>query len=210
MATTRSNGYVVTAAVWNAVLSRLTDDGATFSGAVNGSTGAFSSTLAVTGASTLTGNVSMGGTLALTAAGGTISERGRTTPLGEWIAVSFSAGNFTAHGGTGEVSWTVGSGDVEVNRYTLIGKTLLWSVRITQSTIGNTPNELRIVIPGGFTANHVGSFAVPYFNDNGALRDDVIATPFSTYVSIARAGGSNFLASTDATAVYFSIFLEIQ
>jgi hypothetical protein len=61
MATTRASGYVVTAAVWNAVLSRLTDDGVTFSGAVNGSTGAFSSTLAVTGAATLSSTLGVTG-----------------------------------------------------------------------------------------------------------------------------------------------------
>lgn len=62
MATTRATGYVVTASVWNAVLSRLTDDGVTFSGNFNGgsvagTTGAFSSTLAVTGGSTFSGSV---------------------------------------------------------------------------------------------------------------------------------------------------------
>jgi len=57
MATQRAAGYVVTHTVWNAVLAQLTDDGGTYSGAFNGSsvtgtTGSFSSTLAVTGATT--------------------------------------------------------------------------------------------------------------------------------------------------------------
>lgn len=60
MATVRSTGDVITASVWNAVLAQLTDDGGTYSGAFNGSTvagttGSFSSTLAVTGATTLSG-----------------------------------------------------------------------------------------------------------------------------------------------------------
>lgn len=62
MATTRASGYVVTASVWNAVLNKLTDDGNTYSGAFNGSsvagtTGSFSSTLAVTGVLTASGGI---------------------------------------------------------------------------------------------------------------------------------------------------------
>lgn len=64
MATARASGYVVTHTVWNAVLAQLTDDGGIYSGAFNGSTvtgttGSFSSTLAVTGASTLSGVVTV-------------------------------------------------------------------------------------------------------------------------------------------------------
>lgn len=64
MATPRSSGYVVTHTVWNAVLSSLTDDGLTFSGNFNGgsvagTTAAFSSTLAVTGAATFGNGISL-------------------------------------------------------------------------------------------------------------------------------------------------------
>lgn len=59
MATTRSDGYVVTATDWNAVHSRLTDDGATYSGTV---TGAFAgTTLGVSGAATFNAGVTFSG-----------------------------------------------------------------------------------------------------------------------------------------------------
>ena len=210
MATARASGYVVTHTVWNAVLAQLTDDGGTYSGAFNGSTvagttGSFSSTLAVTGA------VTMGSTLALTAAGGTIKERARTTPMGEWIAVTFSAGDFTADGGVGS-AWTVASGDVADNRYMLVGKTLWYSVRVATSTVGGSPTSLRVAIPGGFTANATTSVACGYMNDAGTSRRDVLVEAGSgvTYVSIQRDAGTAFADATNTTYVYFVIPIEIQ
>jgi len=113
MATTRGNGYVVTAAVWNAVLSRLTDDGATFSGAVNGSTGAFSSTLAVTGASTLSGIVGVAATpisgrsLVVGGAGDdtAVTDAGNKTSS---LLISTSAGS-GGHGGSIELGFGRGA-----------------------------------------------------------------------------------------------------
>lgn len=215
MATTRASGYVVTAAVWNAVLNKLTDDGNTYSGAFNGSsvagtTGSFSSTLAVTGASTLTGAVSMGSTLALTAAGGTIKERGRTTAMGEWIAVSFSAGNFDA---ISTAEWTVDSGDVDSNRYMLVGKTLWWNLRVGSTTVVSGDEGLDYLIatiPGGFTANATSAVAAAYLNDNGTVRSGLVeAISGTTEVRISRNDGVDLAASTNGTYVYFLIAIEV-
>lgn len=57
MATSRASGYVVTATVWNAVLSRLTDDGVTFSGNFNGGSVAGTTGAFTTGVATGTGAV---------------------------------------------------------------------------------------------------------------------------------------------------------
>lgn len=93
MATTRSAGYVVTAAVWNAVLSRLTDDGVTFSGNVNGgsiagTTGSFSSTLAVTGAVTLSSTLAASGVATFSAGANraVVIDRSGTSDVGLQIA----------------------------------------------------------------------------------------------------------------------------
>ena len=207
MATSRATGYVPTATVWNNLFTSINDAGTIWSGAVDGSTGAFSSTLAVTGASTLTGNVSMGGTLALTAAGGTIKERARSTALGEWIAVSYSAGDFTSNTN----KWDVASGDVALNRYTLIGKTLIWSLGISASSVTDaSETELRATIPGGFTSAARSYVSVAYMSDNSTLRDDAYASAStSTYVSISRTSGAAWASSTNATSVYFQIAIEI-
>ena len=80
---------------------------------------------------------------------GTIKERGRTTPLGEWIDVGFTASNFTSNTGT----WTVTSGGQQTYAYMVIGKTLwiILSIIQTNSTITGTPTELWVTLPSGFT-----------------------------------------------------------
>jgi hypothetical protein len=68
---------------------------------------------------------------------------------GVWQAVPFSAANFA---GVSPITWTVASGDVSNNRYTLIGQTLIWSFYLTNSTLGGTVgNMLTILVPGGKT-----------------------------------------------------------
>jgi hypothetical protein len=142
---------------------------------------------------------------------GTIRERARTTPLGEWIAVSHDALDFSAGG---FYSWTVEAGDVLTNRYTLIGKTMLWTLRVGSSSVlvDNGPfTNVRAKIPGGFNANASGSFAAGYFNDNGTVRSMLVeSSAGSAWVVCSRLDGGNIATSTNGTFVYFSIFVELE
>lgn len=70
-------------------------------------------------------------------------EKGRTTPVGHWIDIAFSASNFGATGGT----WTVASGNVLRNSYCLIGKTAYYMLRVVNSTISAGCSSLNIVLP---------------------------------------------------------------
>lgn len=127
-----------------------------------------------------------------------------------WSSVTFSAGNFT---GNGAQTWTVASGDVTSNKYIECGKTMTWSVQIDTSSVGGTPNtELRATVPNGRTI--VGrSFArAALVTDNGTVRDNILVRALSgnTYVSLIRTDlSSNWAASTDNTAVYFTIAFEV-
>ena len=76
-------------------------------------------------------------------------EKGRTSPLGHWVTVPFNAANFL---GTSGMTWTVTAGNVANNRYCLIGRTLIWSLYISTSTLGGTASgALELAIPGGYT-----------------------------------------------------------
>lgn len=81
---------------------------------------------------------------------GGYKERSRSVAMGEWTTPAFNAGDFTAGGAQ---TWTVGSGDVITYEYSLVGKKLTVAFVILTSTIGGTPNpDLRIAVPGGFSA----------------------------------------------------------
>ena len=54
-----------------------------------------------------------------------VYEKGRTTPMGHWIDVAYSAGNFAATTG----NWTVDAGDVETYAYALVGRTMTFTWR---------------------------------------------------------------------------------
>jgi hypothetical protein len=144
--------------------------------------------------------------------GSTISERGRTTPMGEWINVTFSAGNFT---GNGSMTWTLASGDQVTFKYTLIGKTMIVSVVLQTTTVGGTPNtDLRIAIPGGFTAA-VAMVSPCDIVDNGTFpttsaRGRMSVAAGATQIVINTATGGNWTASTDQTHVRGQIAFEVS
>jgi len=69
---------------------------------------------------------------------------------GLWIDVAFSAANFTAAGGG---TWTIGPAAVIRNKYTLIGKTMVYSVYISwfsgDNVVAGTVTSVTIAIPAG-------------------------------------------------------------
>lgn len=95
---------------------------------------------------------------------GPISERGRSTALGAWLAAPYVAGNFAA---SGSAHWTVLPANLFTFAYTLIGTTLLVTWAIDGSALSvATAGHLTIAIPGHVTAARfqLGTFG---YDDNG-------------------------------------------
>lgn len=136
-------------------------------------------------------------------------ERSRSTAMGEWIPVPYSAGNFTA---SGSMSWTVTSGEQITYAYMLIGKTMTLEYAINLSTVGGTPDtELRIAIPGGFVAQTTAVLSAIRAFDNGS---DTVGFNGSvagqTYIRSWRSGFSNWAASTTNTTVQGVAIFQVQ
>jgi hypothetical protein len=91
---------------------------------------------------------------------GTIKERGRTTPMGEWI-------DFTPTLSASAGTWTVGT--IVTKRYMLIGKTMFIAFEIDNSNVSNAAVELQLTIPGGFNAAQQSSGAYVYKDAGGAF-----------------------------------------
>ena len=64
---------------------------------------------------------------------------------GLWANVPFLASNFQTWSGVG--SWTVTPAQVFINRWTQIGKTVIWTCWVSGSTVTGTPTYLSIVPP---------------------------------------------------------------
>jgi hypothetical protein len=125
--------------------------------------------------------------------------------VGDWTAVSFSAGNFTASAGT----WTVASGDVLRNRYQIINKTLFWELWIVTTDVSATPTSLRIAIPSGTFASVNQLHRVDYGSDNGTLRECGAAPGDTTHLYITRNDAGTFAASAGATAIILNGYWEL-
>jgi hypothetical protein len=148
-------------------------------------------------------------------AAGELFEKGRSLYMGQWTDVAFNAADFTASGGVGP-TWTVAVGDLVTFRYRLIGNGMTVQVYIQTSTVGGTaPNELRIKIPGAFSA--IGSPAqLVGSQEAGAAQFDVYATtdpgvdPTLIFVRTYPVGaGRAFDTGADATYIGFTLDIQI-
>jgi hypothetical protein len=136
-------------------------------------------------------------------------ERERTTRVGVWTTPTFAAGDYTA---SGAMTWTVASGDVDNLQYMLVGKTLFVNGRLSTTSVGGTAStQLIRAIPGGFTSAKTTSFPALGFDNGTSTSVLVTVTSGGTSLLFNRADLGNWSnASTNNTALYFSVALEIQ
>jgi hypothetical protein len=106
-------------------------------------------------------NLSRTGTLGIT---GSIYERNRGYAIGDWIDIPFNAGNFGCNPGT------ITNLTVYHNHYTLIGKTIIWSLSLT-CTFNGGPTLMYFVPPYLGTRDNDGATLVAFFTDGGGVTD---------------------------------------
>lgn len=133
-------------------------------------------------------------------------EKGRATPLGHGIPVGFSAGNFTGAGG---MTWTVGAGDVPINRYALVGKQLLWSFRIVLSDLAGTASPgVNVTLPAGLVVASSTETLVRCFNTSWQV-GCAQTTTAQTWVQIARLDNTAWTLGVDNFYVYANLVIEV-
>lgn len=141
-----------------------------------------------------------------------VFERSRTARMGEWTAVTYASGNFTAGGSQ---TWTVQSGDQTTYAYTLVGKTMTLTAELLTTSVGGTPNaELRIAIPGGFAASRAFVASGITIRDSGssATHEPMLIQGAAgvSYLSLYLLGAPNWPATTNTTNVYVNVTFEVQ
>jgi hypothetical protein len=129
-------------------------------------------------------------------------EKQRTTPMGHWIDVPYNAANFTANTG----SWTVSSGNAFTYAYCLIGKTLILSCYIGGSSTSGSPTELRVALPGGFTASRYQKTTGAFYDGGGYAIGHI--TNQATFVACYKVPVSAF--GTTGVEVYFTFPLRVD
>jgi len=117
---------------------------------------------------------------------------------GNFIDISFSAGDFTANG---SMTWTVASGDVVANKYLIQQRSIILAFTLQTTTVGGTPNtQLIKKLPSTYTIG-TGTQAVCFALDNGTPISARSVNASSTQISFSKFDGTNWTASTDNTFV---------
>lgn len=140
-----------------------------------------------------------------------ISERWRTTPMGEWVMVPVVPSDF---GTTTSASWSVGSANVLRYAYTMVGKTMTLAFYCVGTSVSAaTAQFLTIKIPGGYksasftynccTINNNGVRGTGYFGVNPTSSTD------QGVIYIECGGAATWSVSAGNTNVWGEISFEV-
>lgn len=121
-------------------------------------------------------------------------------------SVAHSGGNFTAGSG----SWTVASGDQTTFAYVEIGKIMVVTFVLVNTSVSATPSDLRIAIPNSKTAARSMSAGMFAYNENGTAGvgpASVSGTTIFLYKTLAAPAWST---STDTTSMQGTLVFEVS
>lgn len=144
------------------------------------------------------------------AIGGTVTERGRTVPMGEWTDVPYAAANFR---GYGAMVLTVEAADQVAFYYTVIGKTAWVQFTINGATLSGTSTTLiYIKLPAAIPLHASRSClaAAAFLNFPGVAIGGYISTaPGTNELSVARTDNGAFPLCTNAFHVWGQICIPL-
>jgi len=127
------------------------------------------------------------------------------------IDVTFNAADYT---GSGSMTWTVASGDVEMFRYQQMGRRLRIEMMLFTTTVGGTVSTtLQAKVPGGFTPSLNASsrrpFTATYVSNNGTDEAGRVSAS-ATNIEFVRLPPNNWTASTENTRVSFDGIITVN
>lgn len=126
-----------------------------------------------------------------------------------WITPAFSAGDYT---GNVSMTWTVESGDVTTLAYIINGKMMTVAFTLVNTTVGGTPStQLEIAIPESKVSTKNMSNGIGKLDDNGtSTAGRAFVLPGNTVIRISKPDDSVYAASTNNTSVFGQITFEIN
>lgn len=139
-----------------------------------------------------------------------VTEQGRASAMGEWMAAPFDASTFSSNVGA---NWTVETADVNTLAYTLVGKTMTLAFTLINTSVGaGATTELRITLPAGVRGGAIGQTrAGAQITDVTSQAGFCYTQPGRTYLGIQKITGAAFTASAvDAITVTGSITFPVQ
>jgi hypothetical protein len=125
-----------------------------------------------------------------------------------WIQRSFDAARFTA---SGAMTWTVDAGDVVTDAYIVLGKTVIYSLTLANSTTGGTAStELRVTLPSTFSVMRTMDSMVRIFDGTSGLAAYAHVVPGVTYIRFTLLNPNNLPLVTNGIGIQGQIIFEIE
>jgi hypothetical protein len=144
---------------------------------------------------------------------GAISERSRTTPMGEWISVALDASRFS---GSGSMTWTPAPVNGNGLAYMLVGKTMFVRWNLLTSVGGVASTVLNLKVHDTFRPASGITTQVPFnYGDNGTTgTGNVVINPYTTGNGVLLQfthlpNTTNWALSTANTSLVGEVFFEV-
>jgi hypothetical protein len=130
----------------------------------------------------------------------------------QWHDVPHSQGHYS---GSGSMTWTVSEADVLTNRYHVFGDVLEWDFAVVDTDVANVSSELRVQIPGGYTAKRAtgqlyGARGVAIGEDNGTAGTFLWRAGEQTVSFFRDVNTPNWTASSGATTIIAQMRIRIE
>lgn len=136
---------------------------------------------------------------------GGFKEYGRAADVGVWIDIPYLASTYSA---SGEMTWTVSSGDPLDFSYARHGNTATFSFFIATTVVGGVVStELQIALPNNFRARKIKSAAVAVNDAGTAGMGRATISEGASVIRITKADGSNW--TVGAAEVYGQIAIDV-
>ena len=127
-----------------------------------------------------------------------------------WTTPAFDANRFQ---GDGTITWTVASADRIFEEYGMQGDLMKWTLQLAATTTGGTAStELRVTLPDGYRLTARAFLPAGYASDNSSDPGVVFleGATGARYLAVkCQDGGTWSNASTNATYLYFSVWLRV-
>ena len=120
-----------------------------------------------------------------------------------WVAVPYSAANFTASAGT----WTVPSGNV-LYRYCKIGKLAVINLNCSSTTTSAATNQVRVQLPAALATSGIGAWNLFRGTDSATGTQALVCELVGNLLRFERFSGT-FAAQSNTLHVIGQIMIEV-
>ena len=139
-----------------------------------------------------------------------LTERNRTTMIGDWVEVPFSAGNFT---GSGSMGVTLTSTDQARFRWMRIGATVFLELTLKTFSIGGTPSDqVRVTLPSGLVTAASEQWTTYHYVNNGTHGIGLCGCSGAGQAFVQfyiQPFATSWAASTNASEIRATLALEV-